>query len=191
MFKGDAYKDWFVPLSIGFIEKKAGPTCGQKSLGSYANPRDVANAVKPSGDTIKPSVTPLPSHVKILDPFCCCPPEDRCTLKKCNKLALCQISQIVRVWVMKVWMSKYFEPPSVSHQAFPSNSESFPSNLESSVIFGAHSGEHGTRCVWNRWDLKFYVNSCVKMSSAHVSLVTCGIFPCEPNLDWRVTISKF
>ena len=29
------------------------------------------------------------------------------------------------------------------------------------------------------------------MSSAHVSLVTCGIFPCEPNLDWRVTISKF
>ena len=110
--------------------------------------------------------------------------------KKCNKLALCQISQIVRVWVMKVWVSKYFEPPSVSHQAFPSNSESFPSNLESSVIFGAHSGEHGTRCVWNRWDLKFYVNSCVKMSSAHVSLVTCGIFPCEPNLDWRVTISK-
>ena len=92
---------------------------------------------------------------------------------------------------MKVWVSKYFEPPSVSHQAFPSNSESFPSNLESSVIFGAHSGEHGTRCVWNRWDLKFYVNSCVKMSSAHVSLVTCGIFPCEPNLDWRVTISKF
>ena len=91
---------------------------------------------------------------------------------------------------MKVWVSKYFEPPSVSHQAFPSNSESFPSNLESSVIFGAHSGEHGTRCVWNRWDLKFYVNSCVKMSSAHVALVTCGIFPREPNLDWRVTISK-
>ena len=64
----------------------------------------------------------------------------------------------------------------------PSNSESFPSNPESSVIFGAilemedFSGD-GKRSVWNGWDLKFYVNSSVKVSSTHVRRVTCGIFP--------------
>ena len=114
--------------------------------------------------------------------------------KKCNKLALCQISQIVRVWVMKGRVSKYCEHPSVfSFHQIPSlfrQIRSRRSYSEPILEMEDFSGD-GKRSVWNGWDLKFYVNSCVKMSSAHVAPVTCGIFPCEPNLYWRVTISKF
>ena len=131
------HKDWFVPLSAG---EEGGWTCGQESLGSgTANPRDVANAVKPSRDTIKPSVTLSCQNTQYFL-LCSCRMDGE-PHKKWNKLVLCQISQIVRVWVMKGWVSKYCEPPSVFHQP----SVKFP-------VFSVKSGVlRHIRSPFRRW----------------------------------------
>ena len=117
--------------------------------------------------------------------------------KKWNKLvALRQISQIagasvsneglgVKIFGGSIHLPSAFRQiPSLFRQISspPSYSEPVP---EMEDFFW-----DGKRSVWNGWEVKFYVNSCVKMSSSHVRRVTCGIFPCEPNLDWRLTIWK-
>ena len=102
---------------------------------------------------------------------------------------MCQISQIAgecELWRAGCQNIGSLDPSSIS---LPSNSQSFPSYSEPVPEMEDFFGD-GKRSVWNGWEVKFYVNSCVKMSSSHVRRVTCGIFPCEPNLDWGVTIWK-
>ena len=185
------HKDWFVPLSAG---EEGGWTCGQESLGSgTANPRDVANAVKPSTDTIKPSVTLSCQNTQYFL-LCSCRMDGEPSQKVKqisfvpnipNSASVSNEGLGVKIlWASIRLPSAFRQIPSLFRQIWspPSYSEPIP---EMEDFSGDRKGS-----VWNGWELKFYVNSCVKMSSSHVCRVTCGIFPCEPNLDWRVTIWK-
>ena len=134
------------------------------------------------------------SHVKILNTFSCARAGWRASQKVKqisfvpnipNSASVSNEGLGVKIlWASIRLPSAFRQIQSLFRQIWspPSYSEPIP---EMEDFFG-----DGKCSVWNGWEVKFYVNSCVKMSSRHVCRVTCGIFPCEPNLDWRATIWK-